>query len=98
MAFFKSKKTMWIIGGVLALAGVGAYIYYKSRKPKKEVEQTTEEVLKDVFDNLNFEFGKASFCLINNKSDFSICALHKSPKKNKIINTTNFIFYRFLQF
>jgi outer membrane protein OmpA-like peptidoglycan-associated protein len=59
MAFFKSKKTMWIIGGVLALAGVGAYIYYKNRKPKKDVNQTTEEVLNDVFDNLNFEFGKA---------------------------------------
>ena len=50
---------MWIIGGVLALAGVGAYIYYKNRKPKKDVNQTTEEVLNDVFDNLNFEFGKA---------------------------------------
>jgi outer membrane protein OmpA-like peptidoglycan-associated protein len=74
MAFFKSKKTMWIIGGVLALAGVGAYIYYKSRKPKKEVEQTTEEVLKDVFDNLNFEFGKAeikkdSYPYLDNLSD-----------------------------
>ena len=54
-----SKKTMWIIGGVLALAGVGAYIYYRTRKPKNDVEQTTEEVLNDVFDNLNFEFGKA---------------------------------------
>jgi len=52
---------MWIIGGVLALAGVGAYIYYKTRKPKakKPVDETPQEVLKDVFDNLNFEFGKA---------------------------------------
>ena len=56
-----SKKTMWIIGSVLALAGVGAYIYYRTRKPKVKtpVEQTPQEVLNDVFDNLNFEFGKA---------------------------------------
>ena len=40
------------------VAGVGAYLLLRRRKPVPIVENT-DEVLKDVFDNLNFEFGKA---------------------------------------
>lgn len=60
MALSKTTKRVLIIGGVIILVGVGAYIWM-NRRPKKKDEQieTTEEVLSDVFDNLNFEFGKA---------------------------------------
>ena len=57
MALSKTTKIVLIVGGVILVAGVGTYIYMNRRKPKKD--ENTEEVLSDVFDNLNFEFGKA---------------------------------------
>jgi outer membrane protein OmpA-like peptidoglycan-associated protein len=58
MALSKTTKIVLIAGGILVIAGVGAYIYMNRRKPIKKVDNT-DEVLGDVFDNLNFEFGKA---------------------------------------
>lgn len=55
MAISKTTKTVLIVGGILIIAGVGAYIYMN--KPKRD--KITEEVLADIFDNLNFAFGKA---------------------------------------
>jgi len=57
MALSKTTKIVLIVGGIIIIAGVGTYIYMNRPKPKKE--ENTEEVLSDVFDNLNFEFGKA---------------------------------------
>lgn len=57
MALSKTTKIVLIVGGIVLIAGVGAYIYMNRPKPKKE--DNTDEVLGDVFDNLNFEFGKA---------------------------------------
>ena len=57
MALSKTTKIVLIVGGVILVAGVGTYIYMNRPKPKKD--ENTEEVLSDVFDNLNFEFGKA---------------------------------------
>lgn len=57
MALSKTTKIVLIVGGIVLIAGVGAYIYMNRPKPKKE--ENTDEVLADVFDNLNFEFGKA---------------------------------------
>lgn len=58
MALSKTTKIVLVVGGIILVAGVGAYIYMNRRKPQK-VEENTDEVLADVFDNLNFEFGKA---------------------------------------
>lgn len=58
MALSKTTKIVLIVGGILVIAGVGAYIYMNRPKPKKK-DDNTDEVLGDVFDNLNFEFGKA---------------------------------------
>jgi hypothetical protein len=58
MALSKTTKIVLVVGGILVIAGVGAYLYMNRRKPTK-VEENTDEVLADVFDNLNFEFGKA---------------------------------------
>jgi outer membrane protein OmpA-like peptidoglycan-associated protein len=58
MALSKTTKIVLVVGGIILVAGVGAYIYMNRRKPQK-VEDNTDEVLEDVFDNLNFEFGKA---------------------------------------
>jgi outer membrane protein OmpA-like peptidoglycan-associated protein len=58
MALNKTTKIVLVVGGILVIAGVGAYLYMNRRKPAK-VEENTDEVLADVFDNLNFEFGKA---------------------------------------
>jgi outer membrane protein OmpA-like peptidoglycan-associated protein len=58
MALNKTTKIVLVVGGILVIAGVGAYLYMNRRKPTK-VEENTDEVLADVFDNLNFEFGKA---------------------------------------
>jgi outer membrane protein OmpA-like peptidoglycan-associated protein len=58
MALSKTTKIVLVVGGIILIAGVGAYIYMNRRKPQK-VEENTDEVLADVFDNLNFEFGKA---------------------------------------
>ena len=57
MAISKTTKIVLVIGGILIIAGVGAYIYMNRPKPKKD--EITEEVLADIFDNLNFAFGKA---------------------------------------
>lgn len=57
MALSKTTKIVLIVGGIILIAGVGAYIYMNRPKPKKE--ENTDEVLADVFDNLNFEFGKS---------------------------------------
>ena len=57
MALNKKTKRILIIGGIILIIGVGAYIYMNRPKPKKE--DNTDEVLADVFDNLNFEFGKS---------------------------------------
>jgi outer membrane protein OmpA-like peptidoglycan-associated protein len=57
MALNKKTKTILIVGGIILIIGVGAYIYMNRPKPKKE--DNTDEVLADVFDNLNFEFGKS---------------------------------------
>jgi outer membrane protein OmpA-like peptidoglycan-associated protein len=57
MALNKTTKIVLIVSAVIIIAGVGAYIYMNRPKPKKE--ENTDEVLSDVFDNLNFEFGKA---------------------------------------
>ena len=50
----KTQKTLTIIGSVLLLGGLAIFLYRKTRKPKD-----TKEVLSDVFDNLNFQFGKS---------------------------------------
>jgi outer membrane protein OmpA-like peptidoglycan-associated protein len=57
MALSKTTKIVLVVGGIIIIAGVGAYIYMNRPKPKKQ--ENTDEVLADVFDNLNFEFGKA---------------------------------------
>lgn len=57
MALTKTTKIVLIVGGILIVAGVGTYLYMNRPKPKKN--DNTDEVLADVFDNLNFEFGKA---------------------------------------
>ncbi len=58
MALSKTTKIVLVVGGIILIAGVGAYIYMNRPKPKK-AEDNTDEVLGDVFDNLNFEFGKS---------------------------------------
>jgi len=57
MALSKRTKIVLIIGAIIIIAGVGTYIYMNRPKPK--AEENTDEVLADVFDNLNFEFGKS---------------------------------------
>jgi outer membrane protein OmpA-like peptidoglycan-associated protein len=59
MALSKTTKIVLIVGGIIIIAGVGAYIYMNRPKPMPKQEEDTDEVLADVFDNLNFEFGKA---------------------------------------
>lgn len=44
-----------LIGAVVLLIGIGVYAYFKS----KPVKGNEDEVLKDTFDNLTFEFGKS---------------------------------------
>lgn len=48
-----NSKTLIAVALVVAL-GVGAYFYWRSKQTKPETD-----VLKDVFDNLTFETGKA---------------------------------------
>lgn len=62
MALTKTTKTILIVGTILVLAGVGAYFYFR-RKPKPTPTPTpapVPNVLQDAFDNLNFDFGKAT--------------------------------------
>lgn len=68
-----NSKTLIIVAVVLAL-GIGGYFYWRSRqKPEKEI-------LKDVFDNLTFETGKA---IIKDSSfpylDELVSVLKKAP-------------------
>ena len=58
MALSKTTKIVLVVGGIILIAGVGAYIYMNRPKPKKS-QENTDEVLGDVFDNLNFEFAKS---------------------------------------
>ena len=54
----KNQKITLGVVGVLALIGLG-YLIYKKFKPKKEfIEIPIKQKLKDVFDNLVFEFNK----------------------------------------
>lgn len=56
MALSKTTKIVLVVGAIV-IVGVGAYIYFN--KPKPKTDKKPEEVLSDIFDNLNFEFGKA---------------------------------------
>ena len=58
MAMTKTTKTVLVVGTILVLAGVGAYFYFR-RKPKPQPEPQPN-ILQDAFDNLNFDFGKAT--------------------------------------
>jgi outer membrane protein OmpA-like peptidoglycan-associated protein len=55
MALSKVTKRVLIVGVIILVLGAGAYILLNKRKKQKPIN----EVLSDVFDNLNFEFGKA---------------------------------------
>lgn len=63
MAIAKSTKIVLVIATVLIIAGIGAYIIKKRKKVKVEEPKIepkkVEEILADVFDNLNFNIGKA---------------------------------------
>jgi outer membrane protein OmpA-like peptidoglycan-associated protein len=60
MAMTKTTKTVLVVGTILVLAGVGAYFYFR-RKPKPQPQpQPQPNILQDAFDNLNFDFGKAT--------------------------------------
>jgi outer membrane protein OmpA-like peptidoglycan-associated protein len=59
MAINKTTKTIIIVGSLLIIAGVGAYLLMNRRKPKKQTDNEEKDVLSDVFENLNFEFGKS---------------------------------------
>jgi outer membrane protein OmpA-like peptidoglycan-associated protein len=60
MAMTKTTKTVLVVGTILVLAGVGAYFYFR-RKPKPQPQpQPQPNILQDAFDNLNFDFNKAT--------------------------------------
>jgi outer membrane protein OmpA-like peptidoglycan-associated protein len=59
MALSKTTKRVLIVGGVILILGVGAYLLLNRRKKPTQPMTNTDEVLSDVFDNLNFEFGKS---------------------------------------
>ena len=40
MALSKTTKIVLIVGGIVLIAGVGAYIYMNRPKPKKEEEDS----------------------------------------------------------
>lgn len=52
MAIGKKTKIGLVVGAIIILASVGAYFIFRKKK-------NTDEIIKDVFDNLNFEFGKS---------------------------------------
>ena len=59
MALSKTTKVVLVVG-IILIVGVGAYIYMNRPKPQKpKKSENIDEVLSDVFDNLNFEIGKA---------------------------------------
>ena len=59
-----TTKKVVIVITILIVIGAGAYFYKKSRKkpiePKIEPKIEPTKVLQDAFDNLNFDFGKAT--------------------------------------
>lgn len=58
MALSKTTKVVLVVG-IILIVGVGAYIYMNRPKPQKpKKSENIDEVLSDVFDNLNFEIGK----------------------------------------
>lgn len=63
MAIAKTTKIVLVIATVLIIAGIGAYIIKKRKKVKVEEPKIepkkVEEILSDVFENLNFNIGKA---------------------------------------
>lgn len=63
MGISKSTKIVLGIAFVLIIAGIGAYIIKKRKKVKVEEPKIepkkVEEILSDVFENLNFNIGKA---------------------------------------
>ncbi len=60
MALSKTTKVVLVVGTICIIVGVGAYIYMNRPKPQKPKKaENIDEVLSDVFDNLNFEVGKA---------------------------------------
>lgn len=63
MAIAKTTKIVLVISTVLIIAGIGAYIIKKRKKVKVEEPKIepkkVEEILSDVFENLNFNIGKA---------------------------------------
>ena len=66
----KTTITVLIVGTILVLAGVGAYFFFR-RKPKPQPQQQPQpqpNILQDAFDNLNFDFGKATIRESSNAS------------------------------
>ena len=63
MAIAKTTKIVLVIATVLIIAGIGAYIIKKRKKVKVEEPKVepkkVEEILSDVFENLNFNIGNA---------------------------------------
>lgn len=63
MSISKTTKIVLVIATVLIIAGIGAYIIKKRKKVKvqepKIEPKKVEEILSDVFENLNFNIGKA---------------------------------------
>lgn len=51
-----TTKKILIAGAIILLIGGGIYLYFRLRKP----ETNEEEILQDTFDNLGFDFGKAT--------------------------------------
>ena len=82
-----TTKKILVAGAIILLIGGGIYLYFKLRKP----QTNEEEVLQDTFDNLVFEFGKAtilesSFPYLDKLAD----VLNKKPKwKLQIVGHTD---------
>jgi len=81
-----TTKKILIAGAIVLLIGGGIYLYLKNRNKKDE-----GEVLQDTFDNLNFEFNKAtilesSFPYLDKLADI----MNKKPKwKLQIVGHTD---------
>jgi len=84
-----NTKKIIIAGVIILLIGGGIYLYFRLRKP----ESNEEEILQDTFDNLGFDFGKAtilesSFPYLDKLAD----VMKKKPKwKLQIIGHTDSI-------
>lgn len=57
MALSKTTKIVLVVTASVLILGVGTYLIMN--RPKNKKDEITDEIVKDVFDNLNFEFGKA---------------------------------------